>query len=125
MLPEAAETPGRRGDQRCTVVERGRIEGVTCRSIIDDAAGVQNDQSCGHVGDQVHVVRDKDDTATFIAQRLEDLHQGSGGGSIQPSRGFVEDEDLWVHGQYPGNRHASPFSSTEMERRPVAILRAG
>ena len=72
-------------------------------------------QSVGQAG----VVRAEDQSPPPFLDFTEYLFQGFGGHLVHISQGFIEEENLRIQGQRPGNSHALYLSARELSSPPL------
>ncbi len=80
----------------------------------DDVAVVHEDQGVGDFAGEAHFVGDDDHGHAFFGEVLHDGEDFADFFGVQGGGGFVEEHDLGVHGQGPGDRDALLLAAGEL-----------
>ncbi len=86
-------------------------------SQLDDLSQVHDGDVRGHIGHHGQVVPDQQVTEFQVLLQIhQEVNDLQADGDVQRGRGFVEDDDLRVRGNGPGDGHALPLASAQFVR---------
>ena len=75
----------------------------------------------GQLSCQIHVVGYEDEGCPASVEMVQHTHQGAAGLGIEAGRWLIQDHDLRIHGEYPGDGSASALAAAERKGRALAV----
>lgn len=94
------------GQERFCPIRLGMVEEVFRRSFFGDLAAVEEDDARGDVPCEGKLMRDDDHRHAVFGQGLHDLEDLADHLRVQGGSGFVEEHDVGIHDQGPGDGDA-------------------
>ena len=114
-----------RAEQRLRVRVLRVVEQVERRALLDDPAGVHDDDVVGRLRDDAHVVGDDDHRhLVLVAEVLEQVEHLRLHGDVERGRRLVRDQELRVARERDRDHHALAHAAGEAVRIVVEPLAA-
>ena len=104
---------------------RGLVKISSGAALFHDLALVHEDHGVRDVAGEAHLVGDDDQRGAGLGEFADDVQDLVDQFRVQGRRGLVEEQDLGVQGQRPGDRHALLLAAGELARVGAgAVLQA-
>ena len=99
----------------------GRLENLSRRALLDDAALVEDDDPVGDAAGEIHLVRDDEHGHAFVGERLHDAQYLADRLRIERRGRLVEEHQRRLHGERAGDRDALLLAAGERGRVDLAL----
>src|SRR5260370_40673947 len=103
MAPSAG--PTKVAEEIASTADCWRIENLFWRSLLNNDAAVHHHTPVADVSTKRHFVRDHDHRHAFLGKPLHYIEHFADRLWIERRGRLIEQHDLWLHGQCPGDGH--------------------
>ena len=101
----------------------GRIlSDLLCRARCDQLAEVQHLDAIAQAEDEVHVVIDQEHPDAVVRDPTNEVSEPRGFGGIQPTRRFIEQQDLGIARERTRHRHQLALTLGEASGGPITQI---
>ena len=99
-----------------------RLEDLRGRSLLDDAALVEDDHPVGDALGEIHLVGDHHHGHALVGQRLHHCQHLADGLGIERRGRLVEQHDVGLHGERAGDRHPLLLAARQRRRMLARLI---
>ena len=103
----------------------GVVEELICSPFLNDSPLIHEDGPAGHLSCKPHLVAHDDHGHSFFGQILHDIQDLSNHLRVQGRGGFIEEHDLWLHGEGSRNGHRLLLSTRKWHARFETVILNG
>ena len=100
----------------------GLLEDLLRRAVFVDIAVVHEEDSGRYVAGELHLVGDDEHGHALLGQLADDAEHLAHHRRVEGRRGFVEEDDVGLHGQGAGDGHALLLTAGKTRRIYVGLL---
>lgn len=97
------------------------VDNLVGGTLLDNNAAVHEHDPIGHVARELHFVRNHHHGHMLRRKLLDDLEHPSRELGIERARRLIEEHDLGIHAQRPGDAHALLLSAGKLARGLLLI----